>query len=217
MNRRLGGPLNWSWHFEKSKRKEQKVSYPCQKQKPRWSTHSILYTILAHILLRLRLSLWLHAMRGDVFGKWRNAPLMLSKWRWVVSFMSQLLYCYGKRPQYPLDRRQERPQGWYGYSGEQEKLWSWQNLSPDVPPFSPQCRHYTEWAVPTHVTWVTLWKTVSLFTAEKVYAGLQNCTKQLLVSACLTVHPSVCPHGTTQFPQDRFSWNLISDSKVIPL
>ena len=164
------------------------------------------------IMVKVRLSSWLHAMREDVFSKWRNAPLMLCRWRWVVSFMPQLLYCYGKRLQDPLARRQDGIQSWYGCSGEQEKIWPWQNVSPDVPPFSPQCRHYTEWAVPTHVTWVTLWETVSLVTAENIYACLQNCTKQLLVSSCLSIHLSFCPNGRTQFPLDRFSGNLISDN-----
>jgi len=45
----------------------------------------------------------------------------------------------------------------------------------------------------------------------------QNCGKRLLASACLSVRPSarlpvrpsVPPHGTTRFPLDGFSWNLI--------
>jgi hypothetical protein len=31
-------------------------------------------------------------MRGDVFSKWRNAQMMLSRWKSVVSFMPQLWY-----------------------------------------------------------------------------------------------------------------------------
>lgn len=32
----------------------------------------------------------LHAMCEDVFSKWRNAQIMLSRWSTVVSFMPQL-------------------------------------------------------------------------------------------------------------------------------
>ena len=175
--------------------------------------HTLHYpgSYVLEIKVKVRLSLWLHAMCEDEFSKWRNAPLMLCRWRWVVSFCPSC-FTATERPQDPLARKQGGPQSWHGRSGEQEKIWPWQNVSPDVPPFSPQCRHYTEWTVPSLITWVTLWKTVSLVTAENIYACLQNCTKQLLVSSGLFVHPSVCPHGTTQFPLDIFSWYLISDN-----
>jgi hypothetical protein len=34
------------------------------------------------IKVKVKLSLWLHAMRKDLFSKWRNAPLMLCRWMW---------------------------------------------------------------------------------------------------------------------------------------
>ena len=37
------------------------------------------------------------------------------------------------------------------------------------------------------------------------YAGSQNCEKRLLASPCLSVCPSVRPHGTTRLPLDGFS------------
>jgi hypothetical protein len=37
----------------------------------------------------------------------------------------------------------------------------------------------------------------------------QNCERRQLVSLCLSVRPSVRPHGTTRLPLRRFSWNLI--------
>jgi hypothetical protein len=33
------------------------------------------------IKVKVRLSLWLHALREEIFSKWRNAPLMLCRWR----------------------------------------------------------------------------------------------------------------------------------------
>jgi len=33
--------------------------------------------------------------------------------------------------------------------------------------------------------------------------------KRLLITSCLSVSVSVCPHGTTRLPLDGFSWNLI--------
>ena len=41
------------------------------------------------------------------------------------------------------------------------------------------------------------------------YAGLQNCEKRLLASSCLSISPSVCPHGTVLLRLDGLSWNLI--------
>jgi hypothetical protein len=47
-------------------------------------------------------------------------------------------------------------------------------------------------------------------------ARLQNCERRLSTSSCLSVCPSVRPHGTTRLPLDGFSWNLVFDysSKV---
>ena len=53
-----------------------------------------------------------------------------------------------------------------------------------------------------------------LFTLQSslnLYARSQNCEKRLLVASCLSVRPSVCPHGKTGLPLDGVSWNLMFD------
>jgi hypothetical protein len=43
-------------------------------------------------------------------------------WRWVVSFMSQPLYPWGKIPWYPLDRKLGASQSQSGHCGEEKNL-----------------------------------------------------------------------------------------------
>jgi hypothetical protein len=43
-----------------------------------------------------------------------------TKWRWVVSFMPQLLYLRDNRHRYPMDRRLGGPQSWFERGGEKE-------------------------------------------------------------------------------------------------
>jgi hypothetical protein len=50
----------------------------------------------------------------------------------VVSFTSQVLYPWGKRPQYPLDRRLSRPQNWSGWHGEEKILNPARNSNSDL-------------------------------------------------------------------------------------
>ena len=42
-----------------------------------------------------------------------------------------------------------------------------------------------------------------------LYSRSRNCEKRLFTSSRLSAYPSVCPHGTTRLPLDRFSWNLV--------
>ena len=42
----------------------------------------------------------------------------------------------------------------------------------------------------------------------RFYARWRNCEKRLLASSCLSVRPSIRPHGT-RLPMGGFSWNLI--------
>jgi len=44
-----------------------------------------------------------------------------TRWRWVVSFMPQLLYPWGKSPQYSLDRRLIGPQIQSWHSGKEKE------------------------------------------------------------------------------------------------
>ena len=41
------------------------------------------------------------------------------------------------------------------------------------------------------------------------FAKLQKVVISIVMSVCLSLRPSVCPHGTTRLPLDGFSWNLI--------
>jgi hypothetical protein len=55
----------------------------------------------------------------DVLGSGGMAPRILNlstKWRWVVSFTPRPLYCRGKSPRHPLDRRLDGPQS---------LIWTW--------------------------------------------------------------------------------------------
>jgi hypothetical protein len=57
------------------------------------------------------------------WGKGSIAPCILNlrnRWRWVV-FMPWLLYSWGERPQYPLERRLGGPQSPYECSGKEKK------------------------------------------------------------------------------------------------
>jgi hypothetical protein len=36
-----------------------------------------------------------------------------------------------------------------------------------------------------------------------------NCEKRLLASSCVSVRPSVRPHGITRFPLEGFSWSFV--------
>jgi hypothetical protein len=74
---------------------------------------------------KLKLSLCFtkhHAMK-TYWGSGGIAPGILwpgTSWRWVVSFMPQLLYLQGKRPWYPLDRRLGGPQSQSGHRVEEK-------------------------------------------------------------------------------------------------
>jgi hypothetical protein len=45
-----------------------------------------------------------------------------TRWRWVVSFMLQLLYSQGKILWYLLDRQLGGPQSWSGCKSEEKNL-----------------------------------------------------------------------------------------------
>jgi hypothetical protein len=45
---------------------------------------------------------------------------LVTRWRWVISFTSRLLYPQGKSPWYPLDRRLGAPYRRSGRSGEEK-------------------------------------------------------------------------------------------------
>jgi hypothetical protein len=71
-------------------------------------------------------------------GTWEDgdtAPCILeliTRWRWVVSFMSQLLYPQGKSPWNPLDRRLGGPQSQSGHSSEEKNSQTLQKLEPPI-------------------------------------------------------------------------------------
>jgi len=64
-----------------------------------------------------------------------------TRWRWVVSFKSRLLYPQAKNPWYPLDRRLCGPQSRYGRCGEDKNS---QPLPAHEPPIiQPTAQRYT--------------------------------------------------------------------------
>jgi hypothetical protein len=68
-------------------------------------------------------------------GDWRYSFTILdlgTRQRWVVSFMPRSLNPWGKRAQYPLERRFCGPQSWSGRYGE-EKSYPCQELNPGSP------------------------------------------------------------------------------------
>ena len=61
------------------------------------------------------------ACSEDVWGSRGTNPLILkrdTRWRWVVRFMSQVLYLHGKHTHCPSNRRLGGPLGQSGCSGE---------------------------------------------------------------------------------------------------
>jgi hypothetical protein len=69
-----------------------------------------------------------------------------TSWRWVVSFMPQLLYARGKSPRYPLDRRLGKPHSWSGWRGEENSL-PYQDLNCDLTVVQPVASRYTNCAI----------------------------------------------------------------------
>jgi hypothetical protein len=72
------------------------------------------------------------------------APLILdlgTRWRWVVSFTTRLLYPQGNSPRYPLDRRLGRPQSRSGRGGEQKNSQPLTGLEPPI--IQPTAQRYT--------------------------------------------------------------------------
>jgi hypothetical protein len=71
-----------------------------------------------------------------------------ARWRWVVSFSPRPLYCQGKSPRYPLDRRLGGPQSRSERNGEEKEVAS---AGIRIPVVYPVARRYTDWAVPPAV------------------------------------------------------------------
>jgi hypothetical protein len=88
--------------------------------------------------------------------EWRNSSIILdivTRWRWVVSFTTQLLYFRGKNFRYPLDRRVGGPHIKFWRYGEEKNLILAWNQTPAVQPIA---HHYVIWAIPTlssHCLW----------------------------------------------------------------
>jgi hypothetical protein len=69
----------------------------------------------------------------------------------VVRFIPQLLYLWGKRLQYSVDRRLGRPQSWSGH-GKQKNLYPYQESNQFLV-VQPVASHYTHWAILTPSSW----------------------------------------------------------------
>jgi hypothetical protein len=87
--------------------------------------------------------------RKDVWGSGNLALCILNLstgWRWVVSFMIRLLYCWGKNPMYALHRRLCGSQRQYWCDDKKENpcpCWELNLLT-----MKPVTSHYTDWAIP---------------------------------------------------------------------
>jgi hypothetical protein len=79
-----------------------------------------------------------------------------SRWRWVVSFTSRLLYTRG-----PFHRRLDGPQSRSGRRGVRKIFYPCQESNPGHPAVA---RRYTDWAIPT-----SKWRPVGLFTFRLRY------------------------------------------------
>jgi hypothetical protein len=69
-------------------------------------------------------------------------------WRWVVSFMIHLLYCWRKNPMYSLHRRLCGIQRQYCCDDKKENHCPCWELNPLA--IKPVTSHYTDWDIPAH-------------------------------------------------------------------
>jgi hypothetical protein len=87
-----------------------------------------------------------HAMKA-YWGSGGVASRILdlgTRWRWVVSFTTRLLYPQGKSPRYPLSRRLGGPQSRSGLGGEEKNSQPLLGLElPDHPVRSPALYNWT--------------------------------------------------------------------------
>jgi len=63
----------------------------------------------------------------DLWGSGGTAPCILNlsaRWRQLVSFTPWLLYHWGERPWYSLNRKLSGPQSWSGCGGKEKKFLS---------------------------------------------------------------------------------------------
>lgn len=87
-------------------------------------------------------------------GQWRYSSTILkcnTKWRWLVSFISLLLYPQGNRPWYPLDWKLKGLQSQLGCCGEEKMSLALVGIEPcflDCAAHRLVAGHHTDWAVP---------------------------------------------------------------------
>jgi hypothetical protein len=67
-----------------------------------------------------------------------------TRWRWMVSFMTQLLYAQGKSPQYPLDRRLGGPRASLDTMVKRKIPNPHWELNPRMPTVQPIASFYTD-------------------------------------------------------------------------
>jgi hypothetical protein len=98
--------------------RREKFPAPCRELNPDHPAHS-----LGIIKVKLFLCLTKHHAMKTYWGSGGIVPRILdlgTRWRWVVSFTTLLLYLQGKSPWYALDRRLGGPQSRSGRGGEEK-------------------------------------------------------------------------------------------------
>jgi hypothetical protein len=106
-----------------------------------------------------------------MWGSWGIAPLSLNlvtRWRWVVSFMPWPLYSWGKCPQYPLNRKL------CGHVGKERNLAA-------AGPSNPQPNHCSDWATPARVpnqNYQTGMQTEHTRTSTHICTCIMHCRQQ---------------------------------------
>jgi len=86
-----------------------------------WSVKPVMCLIAVDDFIHLgvwNIKLSLYTMKGVWMygGIAQFIPNLVTRWRWVVSFMLCLLWPWGQRPWYPLNMRLGGPQSWSGPS-----------------------------------------------------------------------------------------------------
>jgi len=94
------------------------------------------------------------------WGWWYSSTHFLTTalWRWVVSFMPQPLYSWGKTPLYPLVRRlgESRCWWWWWWCGEDKEIHSLLGIETWFS--SLWLGHYTDWSTLAPTVLVNLYK-----------------------------------------------------------
>jgi hypothetical protein len=141
---------------------------------------------------------WNHTVE-TCWGSVDLAPCILdlrTRWRWVVSFIPQLLYPQGKSPWYPLDRRLGGLQSSSGHGNEKNSQHLLGLKPPDYPAHSPLLYHWVILTLSMHYAKAKFWRTKIIALSERFVQGAKNeCLKCCDCHAlCLMLQNITMPH-----------------------